>query len=563
MDSPGFSPTTAVQHFSRRLDRYRVSMLLGLGALLAVGAVEGSLLATISVGAVTGGAAALLLSFEAEGKAVGRFLQRMFWAAFGLRILFTAGIYLSLRAWGLQSPLAVQRSMPFEPAFMFVDEFTYWRWSTSYMEAWQASSILQAQLPAHAYATWAHILGFIRFLGAALGGDTIFNAKLASCTAGALVVPYTYLTAKRLFGHRVADLAAALAFFLPEFWYLGTSLMRDTLIALLILVVVYQILYAWQVHCAWWRLMLVLAIGLVLIPHVRHHLHYVVLPIVVLCITVAHPTTWPARVIQWLTIAAVLLGAVALLLGAVLAVAAPDAYWIGVPPLEALFSRAQAFAQRWASYYGIQIQDRLAKASTDSLGAVLLRFPWPLRVPLSVVRLFLMPLPPWGSLLNRNAHPLAAAFDLTAGLVWYTLMPLLPIGLWRSFRHGLRATVWLWGPLAILALALALPGANDLRYRLMLMPFALVLVSDGWYARHEAPPAMFRLARLVPAGVIGFYLILKYLWPRGLGPALLGVAALLLVLLALDVALGRMRRRAVENTRQSAAERECQHDPYS
>jgi hypothetical protein len=529
---------TTVRYALSTVNRYQVSMLLGLAALVIVGAVEGSLIATISIAALVVLIGTLLLSLEADGDTTWRTLQRMFWAVLGLRILFAAVTHLGLYRLGLTNPLAAQRNLPFEPAFMFVDEFTYWGWAKSCAEAWQSGNILGARLPGASYATWVHILGFIRFLGGRLGGDTIFNARLAHCAASALLVPYTYLLAKHLFDHKVAALAAALTFILPEFWYLGISLLRDVLISLLVVLMVYQTLQVSQVRFAWWRFVLILVIGLVLIPNLRHHFHYLVLGAVVLCIALARPTTRSGRILRRGLFVGALLGTVAILFVAVFTLAASDSQWVATRPIKELLTHSQAFAQRWIGYVDYQIQDRLANASADSLGAVLLRFPWPLRIPLSAVRLFLMPLPPWGPLVNPNTHSWVAILAFASGLLWYALLPLLLIGLWSALYPRWRDTVWIWAPQVVLALALALTGAPDLRYRLMLMPLALTIVAQGWYSRHKAPQLLIRLGPLVPVAVLGAYAVLKYLVPRGVLPALLGAVGATCAIAALGALLG-------------------------
>jgi hypothetical protein len=170
------------------------------------------------------------------------------------------------------------------------------------------------------------------------------------------------------------------------------------------------------------------------------------------------------------------------------------------------FVTSDSLQQRSSSY----VTKALEEADTDSLGRQVQRLPLVLRGPMSAVQLLLLPIPPWGPMLGKGFTP-RGVVEALAGLVWFfALVPLLPIGLVETLRRSLTKAVWIWGPVVVLALLLGLAGGVLLRWRLMFMPFLVILIAQGYVVRGRYPGVRL-LTRLGMLALLAVYLTIKYI----------------------------------------------------
>jgi len=151
-------------------------------------------------------------------------------------------------------------------------------------------------------------------------------------------------------------------------------------------------------------------------------------------------------------------------------------------------------------------------ASYDSLGAKILTLPGYARVTLSTAHVLLTPFPPWGPFQQGGFQSLDSLMESLVGIIWYMIVPWLVLGLWDSFWRRNQETVWVWLPTAVFLLMLGSGTGAVIRWRLMVMPFMLILIAHGMAVANRYRPGLF-LIRLGLFGLLILYMVIKYLSP--------------------------------------------------
>jgi hypothetical protein len=438
-----------------------LSFVLGTGSLLLVGVVEDSLPATCTVAGLLFTFGTLILSLEGRGRHFPIGLVRQFWVTFGLRIFVMAVLHW----WLLQV-----HSEPFwQWGAPGGDEEVFFLDAGRWASAWQDGTILKA-IPLQReddYLAWVHPLGFMRFIGMTMGGDTVFNMKLLSCFCAALVVPYVYTMARRFFpgsAHR----AAVLAFWLPDFWYYGSTILRDMAVSCMALFVMYYFVAGARGRLSFWRLAVAAAVNGFVVSHLKIWLAQLLAAVALLCWAWERASrTRGAKLFVWLALV------VAVVTPASIVVIAParfnkvvnDALYLGEDiPL--------------TSRLDIQRQTGLDEASETSLGARALAAPVYIRVPVYLGE-ELVQIPPWGTIAKYGYIP-RGIVECVCASAWLGFLIFLPAGVLEAVRRDhLRRTAWIWGPPLVSTVCLALASVTIVRFRLMGEPFLLILCALG------------------------------------------------------------------------------------
>jgi hypothetical protein len=457
------------------------SLLLAAWSITVIGVLENSLIATwVTTGLLFLLGTAILLSERRPTR-----LLRLFWLTFGLRIAATLFLHLWL-----------QHVYPGIPYWQFGadggDENTFFVDALTYALGWQNGTILaiRPEWAAAPHFAWSHMLGFFRFLDISLSGDTVFNLKLVTCFWGALLVPYVYQLTKRIFEPRTALLTAFLAFWLPDYWWLSASLLRDVAVSSVGILFTYQVFAATRGRWVVWRFAAAAGL-LVVLLNLRADYALALVAMAGVCM-IWEQVTHPAQLAK--------LGAAALLLMMV----------VLIVPLsrDAVVSQVSQLLnpERLDIKLNTMRLKAIDEAADGSLGAAVQSLPVPLRLPLSAGQL-LVPIPPWGSVQNAGPIPRALVQDVSAW-VWLGLVVFLPAGILTSVKHRSRSTIWVWGNAVGLILALALSATIIPRWRLMAIPFLLILIAVGMESRRYRQLNILSAAIVV--ALLSLYVLLKY-----------------------------------------------------
>jgi hypothetical protein len=156
----------------------------------------------------------------------------------------------------------------------------------------------------------------------------------------------------------------------------------------------------------------------------------------------------------------------------------------------------------------------LEEASSDSLGGRMLRVPLFIRVPVLLVQL-LVQIPPWASIDKYGLIPRAIG-EFIAASAWVGFLIFLPAGFLDTIRSEVRRrTVWIWGTAISLGVSLAVASTIIPRWRLMIMPFLLILVARGITTSRHRWTVKWSAAMIIALMVI--YISMKYGGPLIVG----------------------------------------------
>jgi 4-amino-4-deoxy-L-arabinose transferase-like glycosyltransferase len=463
---------------------------LALGALFVVGLADGSLPAGPVLWLFWAGVGMLLLTSEVGYGHFRRFARQL-WVAFSARTLLAAILHVALAA------------TPYWPWWDFGslggDELVFWSTSDFSLSAWIDGGFRDLPPLTNAPA-WVHLIGFNRFVGSLVGGDSVFSARLPLCLASALIVPYVYAIALRLYGPRVARIAGGLAFWFPEFWFYSATLMRDIMIPGLLVVILHQVIEIVHVGFSLRRLLLAVALNFGVLRYFRNDLAFLAFGLVIVFIIWGQAGRRIRLRQRVLATAGLAAGVVALL-----AAVAPRTY-----SLEALAS--DPMFQGWYLEHRLNVERELGleEAGSGSFGVGILRMPLYIGGPIQSASVMLNPFPPWAGVVDRrDMFPLKAFMTLVSAVVWFALIPFFAAGLVISLKDS-RRTVWVWGTVVIMGLMLGITMSTHARWRLALMPFALILAAEGLGSgRRRQTLWMSVWACLTVAMLV--YAVLKYL----------------------------------------------------
>lgn len=477
-------------------------MLIGSAILLVRAIEEGSAVSSLSIAGMLLVAGIALLALE-RGSLPMRVSVRWFVIAYSLRVGFAVLVHVSA--------VTIDRSV-----ILFNDEMGFYTWADRLLAAWHEGTIFQ-QSPGWSecnYWAWLHIVGFVRFVGDLLGGDTMLNVRLINCAAGALVIPYVYGIARTVLGVKTARVAAGLTFLLPDYWLFSATLLRDVFVSYAIVLVLYQVLMLVHGRFRWWRLVFACFVNFGVLMYLRSYVALVVAGSAICCVLWDCSRRWPAHRFVPMLLGS---GAALSLVFALLTVVIPADSYRNPRNLLQVYRLVSRATDRYTD-------KSIREASDDSLGARLLELPVYVRVPISAVRLMLVPIPPWGPMQSRTTHfnHTRALLETGAAFAWYALLPFLAVGVVGMLRNRQAPAVWIWGPTVVFIFILAANTGLMSRWRLMLMPFLLVLIAHGWTlkARYRQVAG---LTVLLLIAMLVLYMLLKYLL------ADLGLSGLLVV----------------------------------
>jgi hypothetical protein len=106
--------------------------------------------------------------------------------------------------------------------------------------------------------------------------------------------------------------------------------------------------------------------------------------------------------------------------------------------------------------------------------------------------------------------PLRAVVATVSAHVWLILAVFLPGGTMRCIVDNARRTLWVWGPAFIMALLFGFATVAHVRWRLMFMPFCLIIVAQGIVSRARDRTILYLTGTSMGAA-LSLYAVVKYL----------------------------------------------------
>ena len=402
-----------------------------------------------------------ILFFEAPNFMIPLKLLRIFWITFLFR--FSTNVIFHL---------ILVRTVPSGAPFWHWggdvggDEFNFFNNAHTWAQVFLENKIWDTPDPYHYdYQVWIYCLGLIRYIGTIMGGDTAFNLKLLSCFFTSILVPYIYLFSNLFFDKKISKTATILSFFLPDYLFFGASLVRDTMISFFLLYIFYQFYHLYKKESyRFIRIILPLFIIFFLFEHLRTWLN--ILTIVMIFILFV----WPfiKKNLMRLIISSVFISFIFI-------------------PTASLTSLGQSLVAKFL-YSGENIgllfrlnmerEGGIESSSENSVGAKVLALPLPILTGINMVQHFLF-IPPWAAINEFGFQPRAVGESLIC-LFWLGLTCFLPPGIFHTLiKTKNKNTIWLLGPGFFIVLFLSLASAVRLKWRLMVLPYYIILIARG------------------------------------------------------------------------------------
>lgn len=174
-------------------------------------------------------------------------LIKLFTLGFLLRVAVAIGIYLYLNIRGNEGGF-----YPFPDPPFYRDDWYYDMIGREIVESWKAGQ--SYFLAAHENPGYFYTGGIIYFL---FGPNTLI-VKMANCFFGALTILYVYLLAKKLWDERIAKLSATLAVFFPGFLAISAFQWKDSIVTFLVTFSVWSITVL-KNKISLWRIILLIS----------------------------------------------------------------------------------------------------------------------------------------------------------------------------------------------------------------------------------------------------------------------------------------------------------------
>lgn len=458
-----------------------VSLLCGTAAVVAESESTGHYSVVAVFGLLLALGVAGTMQFLPRNNGYDQYELRAFLAAYAISSLWVVGIGWYFRALSGDS---------FTPALFGSnpDDRKYYDIGVLIADGWQATGTAfqldhyaALELQRFKYKGFPYLVGAVTYISDWFGDRNGLTFRLVSSFATALISVYVYRLGTLAFDRVVAQRATLLSIFFPIWSYYAALGTRDTLIALLLLVVIYNFLLLTQRGR----------------PIIRHGADFLILAGAMLGLYfLRHPTVLAV------------LGA----LGAwVFTEWIRTKHRVSFLPVVLVFLVLLSVSQWLLPGTGLESSvaqaDRYSQAiletgENDSLSRRLVfSLPELLRFPASVIYTIFIPIPP-----IKSWHLHHVALGLAAS-IWYFMVPFWLYGMWKGKGNRVSNLLTITSLVLLLAVAYVVPSV---RHKTQLLPFALIHTAFATHLLGQRSLLM-GLAMLMLVAMVGvIYVALKF-----------------------------------------------------
>jgi hypothetical protein len=366
------------------------------------------------------------------------------------------------------------------------DEKFFYESAERFKKAWIDGLMLPEGVELHEVSSylWLISLGFMRYVAGIFLSDKVLVCKILTCFLGALIAPIAIDMYNHIYGSKSRFLPFLVVTF-PDYLLFSATLMRDILVSLLLLIIIHQAAILQFDRVRYCRV-IIIAIAFVMLSFVKFEAVPILPFVIFICFIVSGGNERGNSYQRYILIFA----------GVIFAVC-------GIVYFSSLYT-FNYFLFKSTVGTGLAIE----QATTGSLGSKILQLPLYVRAPLSAFHVLLAPVPPWGDLQARELTPLSL-FYFFGGIFWWGIFAYFAVGLYVSCAKLTKRTIFLWLPILSISLMLGFAAGVEIRWRLMILPFMLIVAAHGVSSRNKFVMLKYIVNFLLLVICI-YYSILKY-----------------------------------------------------
>ena len=438
--------------------RYGSLAIAALGLLVGAALGEPQAIVTAALGLALGSA---IVRFGFRTRSAERsFLLTLFLVAFALRVIGAVSSHFVLLHLG-------------KGGFMLLDDRAYDKLGWTLARVWMGIFPGIRDTDQYLMVNYTYLVATVYYFL----GHSLLAAKMLNVAFGALTGVAVYALGAELFDRRTARLAALITAFFPSLVVWSVINLKDIMVALLTVTVVFGLVRYARRH-AWWALLLALA-ALAAIENLRQFVFFILAWLMPVAFLFADRSSWRRKLV--------------LLVPLVMSIAALN-YATSNEKFGTNFLTPKALTEaEWKRW----LEERNAGTGVDEWGGI--KPPKDMStiversagyLPKGIYYVLLGPTP-WDA-----PTPMARA-AIPEMLIWYGLLAAAVVGVVLSFRRSWRDLVLPAGFSAAWIVALALTEGNTgniFRHRSQFMPFVFLLSAVGlpwlwarWRRRRQAP----------------------------------------------------------------------------
>jgi len=396
------------------------------------------------------------------------YLMKVFLWGYSLRVLTAIGLYLFLVTFRGEPFLGGGDDYNYNIVGNRVGEF----WAHYGLCSLEATSLRRTTLAWIANPGYFYVVAFFYYISHYLGGGHLLVPIFLNCLLGGLIPIFVYKVTLRVYGNQeMSKISALLAAFLPNMVLFSSVLLKDMIIVFLITLIIWYIIKFYLDGGVYSLIMLFLSA----VPLI----YFRKLVLFVLFISIGLFFLWTSffskkKKVTRVPVAIFTIIGIGLL--------------FSLYPKQNLYEQSPSFVGfispeiiKSRVFFNIQRAINLPESlGGESLTKIAYTSPWYLELLLRPLALLIVPFPPWRLLFDRPLPDSANIVYFPGTLVWYILMPLFVFGIIHSVRFIIREksppASFICGLTLILFFAIA-SYEITLRYRLMCMPSAIILIA--------------------------------------------------------------------------------------
>ncbi|MCK5615319.1 glycosyltransferase family 39 protein [Candidatus Pacearchaeota archaeon] len=359
------------------------------------------------------------------------------------------------------------------------DDLLFYKHGIRLADAWHNNYDHGISLGEIKFYGYTYLLGGIFYLSNFFGDMSPVTPRIFNAMIGGLIPVVVYLLAKLIYNKKIALRSAITSTLFPVFIYYSALILRDIVVAFLILLSTYLFLVIHKSHCKIKILFLTLTLcaGIILIFFMRDLSAFVLL----MCFVA----------FLFLKKKAIFKGAVLLLFGLM-----TITIWHNLDFDAQKIQQYLTYSQRYMELFQ-------TTEAEDSLGMkYILGAPFPINIPLTFAYTSIMPIPPTKYFDFHSAVLGSGAF------LWYFIFPFWLYGMWASRKYPEANLLTIISIIFLLGISMA---SIDIRHKTQFFSFALIQASYAAEFFQKKKTVIYFFTAYVIGSLSIVYLYLKFL----------------------------------------------------